>query len=170
MPTTGLLPTEYCTKDKAEFSVNPSVTGTVCTSDVYLLRMAWNKAEPLVCYKYIVLCYYEVASQDTLEDVGVLVSNVYGSSMVPWRHYRLTHMDGYMCTLPSTYHHNLTWLLPAAHSVDVTSYSTGMYAIRPEDYVTLSHDFVMLPDHVSVGGDHEPIDTNDIPTVNSSTL
>lgn len=47
-PNSGLHPPDYCTKSLAEYSVNPNVPGTVCTSDIYLLRMAWNNAQPLV--------------------------------------------------------------------------------------------------------------------------
>jgi len=100
-------------------------------------------------------CYLHYALiQVTLEDVAVNVTNEFGSSIVPWRHYRLTHVDGYMFTLPSTYDHTLVWMLPIEHNVDTMSYSAGMYSMRPEDYVILSHEFVQYPDHVSVGGNH----------------
>ena len=46
-PTNGLLPPEYC-QQRPEYSVNAAVPGSVCTSDVQLLRFAWNNAEPLV--------------------------------------------------------------------------------------------------------------------------
>lgn len=49
--------------------------------------------------------------QVTLLDVGVNVSNEFGSTVVPWRHYRLTHRDGYMLTMPQGYAYTLTWLL-----------------------------------------------------------
>ncbi len=48
LPDSGLHPPQYCTKSVPEFSVNEAVPGTVCTSDVYILRMAWNSAVPLV--------------------------------------------------------------------------------------------------------------------------
>ena len=47
-PDSGLHPLQHCTKSVPEFSVNNNVPGTVCTADVYLLRMAWNNARPLV--------------------------------------------------------------------------------------------------------------------------
>ena len=43
-----LYPPQYCTKSIPEFSVNTAVPGSRCTPDVYFLRMAWNRAEPLV--------------------------------------------------------------------------------------------------------------------------
>ena len=51
-------------------------------------------------------------SQETLEGVDVNVTNRYGSSLVPWRHYRLTHLDGYMLTMPDREEHTVDWLLP----------------------------------------------------------
>ena len=58
--------------------------------------------------------------------MSVNVTNEFGLSVVPWRHYRRTHMDGYMCTLPATYPHTIDWDLPIEHEVDTTFYSAGM--------------------------------------------
>lgn len=41
-----------------DFSVNPTVGGATCTSNVYFLRLAWNNAQPLVCNMYTYM--YEV--------------------------------------------------------------------------------------------------------------
>ena len=64
-----------------------------------------------------------------------------------------------MLTLPSTYTHNMQWLLPDQHKVDVSSYSAGLYSIRPQDYVILRHEFVQSPDHVNIGGNRAPEDS-----------
>lgn len=66
-------------------------------------------------------------SQETLLGVSVNVTNEFGTSVVPWRHYRRTHGRGYMCTLPSTYSYSVTWNLIPEHDVDTTFYSAGMY-------------------------------------------
>ena len=79
-------------------------------------------------------------------------------------------MDGYMFTFPSTYHHSLIWQLPLTHIVDTMSYNAGIYSMREEDYVTLSHQFVQLPDHVSVGGNHYPTEDGEPPDKEDSTL
>lgn len=47
--------------------------------------------------------------------MDVIVDNEYGRALVPWRHYRLTHMDGYMFTMPDSQTYNITWLNPDAH-------------------------------------------------------
>ena len=48
VPDSSLHPSSSCNLSVPEFSVG-SFGGAVCTSDVYFLRMAWNRAEPLVC-------------------------------------------------------------------------------------------------------------------------
>lgn len=70
--------------------------------------------------------YLFTISQETLLGVSVNVTNEFGTSVVPWRHYRRTHGRGYMCTLPSAYPYSLTWNLTPEHNVDTTFYSAGM--------------------------------------------
>ena len=79
-------------------------------------------------------------------------------------------MDGYMFIFPSTYPLSIEWQLPDKYEVDVTYYNAGMYCLRPQDYVTISHKFVMLPDHVSLSGNHEPTKHGDTPTANDPNL
>ena len=79
-------------------------------------------------------------------------------------------MDGYMFIFPSTYPLHIEWLLPDKYKVDVTYYNAGMYGLRPQDYVTISHNFVMLPDHVSLSGNHFPTGHGTAPTVNDTNL
>ncbi len=61
--------------------------------------------------------------------VGVNVSNEFGRTVVPWRHYRLTHMDGYMFTMPEGHLHAITWLLPTDSRyiaiMDIQAYQTN---------------------------------------------
>ena len=57
-----------------------------------------------------------------------------------------------MFTMPSGYPHQVVWDIDLEHRVDVTSYSAGVYAVRPEDYVMVTHEFVTTPDHIEVGG------------------
>ena len=49
LPNSQLVPPEFCTQSIPAFSVNNSViNGTVCSSEINFLRLAWNGAEPLV--------------------------------------------------------------------------------------------------------------------------
>ena len=88
------------------------------------------------CSLYVLLNFFSFLnvyfnfSQVTLTGVSVNVTNEFGLSVVPWRHYRRTHRNGYMCTLPATYPHTIVWDLPIEHEVDTTFYSAGMFRWR----------------------------------------
>ena len=66
--------------------------------------------------------------QTTLQGVDVNVTNEFGLSVVPWRHYRLTHLDGYMFVFPSGHQLSIVWRLPVQQEVDTFSYSAGQAA------------------------------------------
>ena len=114
--------------------------------------------------------FLKSVSQATLWAIDVNVTNKFGNSIVPWRHYRLTHTDGYMFIFPSTYPLLIEWQLPDKYETDVTYYDAGMYGLRPQDYATISHKFVMLPDHVSLSGNYEPTQHGDVPTADDTDL
>ena len=46
---------------------------------------------------------------------------------------------------------------------DRTVCYTGVYNIRPTDHVTITHQFVQLPDHVNLGGNYEPTESGQLP-------
>ena len=119
LPNSDLVPPDFCTASVPEFSLNSTVkNGTVCSRHVNFLRMAWNRAEPLVSLQAVtnsIRDFYFVCIQATLNGVDVIVVNEFGSALVPWRHYRLTHLDGYMFTMPDNQLYNITWLLPVTH-------------------------------------------------------
>jgi len=50
-PSSELHPPQYCNQSVMPFSVG-SFPGSVCTSDVYFLRLAWNQVQPLVSSNY----------------------------------------------------------------------------------------------------------------------
>ena len=52
-PSSELHPPQYCNQSVIAFS-RGSFPGSVCTSEVYFLRLSWNQVEPLVssCYCY----------------------------------------------------------------------------------------------------------------------
>lgn len=64
------------------------------------------------CITICVMVFAYCIVQSTLKEVNVNVSNEFGLTVVPWRHYRLTHLDGYMFTMPQDHIHTITWLLP----------------------------------------------------------
>lgn len=96
------------------------------------------------------------------------ITNEFGFSIVPWRHYRLTHVDGYMFVFPAGYQNSIVWRLPPDDMVDTTSYNAGVYGVRPQDWALITHEFVKRPNHVEVGGTYEGLD--DIPTAEDPNL
>ena len=93
-----------------------------------LLLIAFNNnsCSLYVLFNFFLNGYFNF-SQGPLTGVSVNVTNEFGLSVVPWRHYRRTHRNGYMCTLPATYPHTIVWDLPIEHEVDTTYYSAGMF-------------------------------------------
>jgi plastocyanin len=139
-PSNGLLPPNHC-EQRPEYSLNSAVPGSVCTQDVQPLRLAWNNAQPLATFK----------GRD------VIVANEHGSTLIPWRHYRLTHMDGYMLTLPSHRIHNLTYILPPSLDVDNTQFSAGLYNVPKNESVIIQTFYDTAPDHFRVGSNRKDI-------------
>ena len=52
LPNSELVPPELCTASVPAFSNYTAINGTICSREVNFLRMAWNRAEPLVCCCY----------------------------------------------------------------------------------------------------------------------
>ena len=69
-----------------------------------------------------------------------------------------------MVTMPSGYPHKLLWDVDPEHRVDVTSYNAGVYAMRQQNHVMLTHEFVNEPDHVEIGGVYNSTGRSLLPT------
>lgn len=54
--------------------------------------------------------------------------------------------------------------------VDTTSYSAGVYGVSYESRLWITHEFVVLPDHVDVGGQIVATDHGSIPTIEDENL
>lgn len=141
-PANGLLPPEYC-QQRPEYSMNAAVPGSVCTSDVQLLRFAWNKAEP--------------SATLTGRDVLISIGNLNASTLVPWRKKRLTHSSGYMVTLPSHRVLNLSYVLPPNLDVDNTAFSAELFDVPINESVIIQSYYHTAPDHFRVGSNREDI-------------
>ena len=57
LPNSELVPPELCTASVPAFSNYTAINGSVCSREVNFLRMAWNRAEPLVscCYDTVII-------------------------------------------------------------------------------------------------------------------
>ena len=56
------------------------------------------------------------------------------------------------------------------HRVDHSSYSAGVYGVRPDSRLWVIHEFIQTPDHVNLGGNHEPTSHGSLPLDSDPTL
>jgi len=52
--------------------------------------------------------------------------------------------------------HNVFHFLLYPCRVDTTFYNAEVYNLLPDNRLWITHEFVMLPNHVNVGGNYEP--------------
>lgn len=107
-------------------------------------RMAWNDAKP-----------------ESLLYVNALVSNDYGTSVVPFKHKRITHPDGWMALV--LVNEVNTLLFENVSHVTNISYQAGFYEIAPEDDIWIRHRFFQTPDFLRIFEDQEMAETAQLP-------
>lgn len=54
--------------------------------------------------------------------------------------------------------------------VDITSYQAGVYGLTADSHLWITHEFVMLPDHVNVGGNNMITEHGAVPMLNDENL
>ena len=86
-----------------------------------------------------------------------MVSTENGSSVIPWRHKRLTHGDGYMLTLSSQQVYNVTYDVPPSISVDNTAYEAGLYDVPIGESIIIKTSFDTAPNHFKIGLNRQDI-------------
>ncbi|XP_071488092.1 fibrocystin-L-like [Diadema antillarum] len=131
-PTNFGLPTDHCTYDVEDWSVS-SVGGAVCDDTVKLHRMAFNQAAP-----------------SSLQYKNTLLTNSYGTTVVPWRQKRLTHPEGWMLTLVEDETYNF-YFENVDHVTNI-SYVARFDEFDDGDYVIMNHNFTQSPDAFALTG------------------
>ena len=61
------------------------------------------------------------------------------------------------------------YLIPHCR-VDTTFYRAGVYGLLGDDRLWITHEFVVLPDHVNIRGNYEPTVHGGVPTSGDSHL
>lgn len=61
-------------------------------------------------------------------------------------------------TAVHVYMYNFTYII-----LYIINLCVGVYNVRPTDHVTITHQFVELPDHVDISGNYQPTDSGDLP-------
>ncbi|XP_066121905.1 fibrocystin-L [Saccopteryx bilineata] len=142
IPHSSLLDPSHCTQE-AEWSVG--FPGSVCDASVSFHRLAFNKPSPV-----------------SLLEKDVVLSDAFGTSIVPFQKKRLTHMSGWMALIPNAKHIN--WYFKGVDHITNISYTSTFYGFKEEDYVIISHNFTQNPDMFNVidmrNGSSNPLSWN----------
>ncbi|XP_044933989.1 fibrocystin-L [Mustela putorius furo] len=142
IPHSSLLDPSHCTQE-AEWSIG--FPGAVCDTSVSFHRLAFNKPSPV-----------------SLLEKDVVLSDSFGTSIVPFQKKRLTHMSGWMALIPNAKHIN--WYFKDVDHITNISYTSTFYGFKEEDYVIVSHNFTQNPDMFKVidmrNGSSNPLSWN----------
>ncbi|XP_048215228.1 fibrocystin-L isoform X1 [Perognathus longimembris pacificus] len=142
IPHSPLLDPSHCTQEAA-WSIG--FPGSVCDTSVSFHRLAFNKPSPI-----------------SLLEKDVVLSDSFGTSVVPFQKKRLTHMSGWMALIPNANHIN--WYFKGVDHITNISYTSTFYGFKEEDYVIISHNFTKNPDMFNVidmrNGSSNPLNWN----------
>ncbi|XP_053349466.1 PKHD1 like 1, tandem duplicate 1 [Clarias gariepinus] len=128
VPKSNLLDPLHCS-DNASWSIG--FPGTVCDNTISFHRLGINSSLP-----------------SSLLFKDLILTNTYGSSIVPFADKLITHRAGWMALLPSNQMYN--WYFRNALQISNISYSAVFYGFQPQDYVIVNHNLTQSPDWVSV--------------------
>ncbi|XP_013209363.1 fibrocystin-L [Microtus ochrogaster] len=142
IPHSSLLDPSHCAQEAA-WSIG--FPGSVCDASVSFHRVAFNKPSPV-----------------SLLEKDVVLSDSFGTSIVPFQKKRLTHMSGWMALIPNANHIN--WYFRGVEHLTNISYTSTFYGFKEEDYVIISHNFTQNPDMFNVvdmrNGSSNPLSWN----------
>ncbi|XP_042639560.1 fibrocystin-L [Orycteropus afer afer] len=128
IPHSSLLDPSHCTQEP-EWSIG--FPGSVCDASVSFHRLAFNKPSPV-----------------SLLEKDVVLSDSFGTSIVPFQKKRLTHTSGWMALIPNANHIN--WYFKGVDHINNISYTSTFYGFKKEDYVIISHNFTQNPDMFNI--------------------
>ncbi|XP_044514196.1 fibrocystin-L [Gracilinanus agilis] len=142
VPHSSLLDLAHC-KQETEWSIG--FPGSVCDSSVSFHRLAFNKPSPI-----------------SLLEKDVILSDSFGTSIIPFQKKRLTHMSGWMALIPNANH--ISWYFKGVEHIKNISYASTFYGFKDEDYVIISHNFTQKADMFNIidlrNGSLNPLDLN----------
>ena len=151
IPHSKILPSDLCNFSVPEFSLN--LNGSVCSPRLHMVRLAWNQVEP----------------QITFTDKEANFTNEFGSTLIPWRRKRLTHSNGYMILLPANYSYSVNYGLDKEEGTDITFYRGSIYNMVSGDYIILSQQIYVKPNHWNIRDESKGINNHNstLPNANS---
>ncbi|XP_066530272.1 fibrocystin-L-like [Hoplias malabaricus] len=144
LPKSLLLDPSHCSDDS---SWSVGFPGSVCDNTTSFHRLAFNNPSP-----------------SSLLSKDVILTNSYGTSVVPFAEKLITHTFGWMALLPADQTYN--WYFRGASQITNISYSAIFYGYKPQDYVIVNHNLTQSPDRFHIvddrNGSSVPLD----PSVN----
>ncbi|XP_040289774.1 fibrocystin-L-like [Bufo bufo] len=128
VPGSGLLDPSQCSQSSDWSAGFP---GYICNASTSFHRLAFNNPSPT-----------------SLQGKNAIISNSFGSSVVPYLPKRLTHTYGWMALLPNAISFN--WYFSGVDFITNISYTSTFYGFKSEDYVLISHNFTQKPDMFTI--------------------
>ncbi|KAL7883851.1 hypothetical protein SRHO_G00015090 [Serrasalmus rhombeus] len=128
LPKSNLLDPAHCS-DNASWSMG--FPGSVCDNTISFNRLAFNNPSP-----------------SSLLSKDVILTNAFGTSVVPFAEKLITQSFGWMALLPSAQTYN--WYFRGASQISNISYNAIFYGFRPQDYVIVNHNLTQSPDRFNI--------------------
>ncbi|XP_051526679.1 fibrocystin-L-like [Myxocyprinus asiaticus] len=142
VPRSNLLDPRHCSLG-TEWSVG--VPGAVCDNTINFHRLVFNNPSP-----------------PSLQAKDVILTNSFGTSVLPFLKKLVTHTLGWMAMMPTGQTYN--WYFDGASQITNISYSGVFYGFRPENYVILNHNLTQKPDKFRIidyrNGSSQPLNTS----------
>lgn len=145
VPTNANLPPQHCIVS-AQDSYGPH-NGSVCDSNVKFRRLACNNAAP-----------------SSLRGKNLLLTNEYGTDVVPYCLKCATHPKGWTMTVIERNRYTITF--ENADQITNITYSCLFYDLEEEDRIWISHNLTQKPDHFTTTGKYQNM-TDVVPAANA---
>ncbi|XP_051729222.1 fibrocystin-L-like [Ctenopharyngodon idella] len=124
VPRNNLLDPRHCVPG-TEWSVG--VPAAVCDNTINFHRMVVVNPSP-----------------SSLRAKDVILTNSYGSCVLPFLDKLVTHTFGWMAMLPTGQTYN--WYFDGASQITSISYNGMVYGFQPENYIIMNHNLTQTPD------------------------
>uniref|UniRef100_A0A673FZ74 Fibrocystin-L-like n=1 Tax=Sinocyclocheilus rhinocerous TaxID=307959 RepID=A0A673FZ74_9TELE len=144
VPRSNLLDPRRCFPG-TEWSVG--VPAAVCDNTINFHRMVVANPSP-----------------PSLQSKDAILTNSYGTCVLPFLQTLVTHTFGWMAMLPTGQTYN--WYFDGASQITNISYNGMVYGFRPENYIIINHKLTQRPDRFHIiddrNGSSQPLN----PTAN----
>ncbi|XP_016299954.1 fibrocystin-L-like [Sinocyclocheilus anshuiensis] len=144
VPRSNLLDPRRCFPG-TEWSVG--VPAAVCDNTINFHRMVVANPSP-----------------PSLQSKDVILTNSYGTCVLPFLQKLVTHTFGWMAMLPTGQTYN--WYFDGASQITNISYNGRVYGFRPEYYIIINHKLTQRPDRFHIIDDRNGSSQSLNPTAN----